>query len=55
MCKVNLDVTCVKYIWINTMGIMTVCKSQKKNGLISCKIFSKYINKQLHASLKFPT
>ncbi len=37
MCKVNLDVTCVKYIRINTVGIMTASKSQKRNGLVSCK------------------
>ena len=54
MCKVNLDVTCIKYIWINTVGIMTASKSQKRNGLVSCKILSKYINKQLHTSSKFP-
>ena len=35
MCKVNLDVTCVKYILINTVGIMTASKSQKRNGLVS--------------------
>ena len=43
MCKVNFDVTCVKYIWINTVGIMTASKSQKRNRLVSCKILSKYI------------
>ena len=45
MCKVNLDVTCVKYIWINKVGIITASKSQKRNGLVGCKILSTYIHK----------